>query len=67
MGLWSGEEGKPFKDDLKGSGEVPVDHGQAEVQPNSPNDTFDPNLVNAINGGNAPDVAMPFGPDYIGQ
>ena len=37
------------------------------MQPNTPNDTFDPNLVNAINGGNAPDVAMPFGPDYIGQ
>ena len=37
------------------------------MQPNTPNDTFDPNLVNAINGGNAPDVAMPFGPDYVGQ
>ena len=37
------------------------------MQPNPPNDTFDPNLVNAINGGNPPDVAMPFGPDYVGQ
>ena len=31
------------------------------------NDTFDPNLINAIKGGNAPDVALPFGPDYVGQ
>jgi multiple sugar transport system substrate-binding protein len=37
------------------------------VQPNTDNDTFDPNLVNAINGGNAPDVAMPFSPEYVGQ
>ena len=37
------------------------------VQPNRLNDTFDPNLINAINGGNPPDVALPFGPDYVGQ
>ena len=36
------------------------------VQPNTVNDTFDPNLINAIKGGNPPDVALPFGPDYVG-
>ena len=66
--LWSGEEGKPFNDALKGfTKKYPWITVKQIVQPNTPNDTFDPNLVNAINGGNAPDVAMPFGPDYIGQ
>ena len=66
--LWSGEEGKPFNDNLKGfTKKYPWITVKQIVQPNTPNDTFDPNLVNAINGGNAPDVAMPFGPDYIGQ
>ena len=37
------------------------------VQPNTVNDTFDPNLINAIKGGNPPDVALPFGPDYVAQ
>ena len=45
-----------------------MDHDQARACSRTPpNDTFDPNLVNAINGGNPPDVAMPFGPDYVGQ
>jgi ABC-type glycerol-3-phosphate transport system substrate-binding protein len=66
--LWSGEEGKPFNDALKGfTKKYPWITVKQIVQPNTPNDTFNPNLVNAINGGNAPDVAMPFGPDYIGQ
>ena len=66
--LWSGEEGKPFNDNLKGfTKKYPWITVKQIVQPNTPNDTFNPNLVNAINGGNAPDVAMPFGPDYIGQ
>jgi multiple sugar transport system substrate-binding protein len=66
--LWSGEEGKPFNDALKGfTQKYPWITVKQIVQPNTDNDTFDPNLVNAINGGNAPDVAMPFGPDYVGQ
>jgi multiple sugar transport system substrate-binding protein len=66
--LWSGEEAKPFHDALKRFQQkypwITIDE---KVQPNTNNDTFDPNLVNAINGGNPPDVAMPFGPDYVGQ
>ena len=66
--LWSGEEGKPFNDALKGfTAKYPWITVRQIVQPNTNNDTFDPNLINAINGGNSPDVAMPFGPDYIGQ
>jgi multiple sugar transport system substrate-binding protein len=66
--LWSGEEGKPFNDALKGfTAKYPWITVKQIVQPNTNNDTFDPNLINAINGGNPPDVAMPFGPDYIGQ
>ena len=30
-------------------------------------DTFDPNLIAAIKGGNAPDVAIGFTPSYAGQ
>ncbi len=66
--LWSGEEGKPFNDALKGfTKQYPWITVKQIIQPNTANDTFDPNLINAINGGNSPDVAMPFGPDYIGQ
>jgi multiple sugar transport system substrate-binding protein len=66
--LWSGEEGKPFNEAFKGfQKKYPWITVKQVVQPNTTNDTFDPNLVNAINGGNSPDVAMPFGPDYIGQ
>ena len=66
--MWSGREAQPFKDALKRfQVKYPWITIKEEVQPNPPNDTFDPNLVNAINGGNPPDVAMPFGPDYVGQ
>ncbi len=66
--LWSGQEGKPFNDNLKAfTQKYPWITVKQIVQPNTANDTFDPNLINAINGGNPPDVAMPFGPDYIGQ
>jgi multiple sugar transport system substrate-binding protein len=65
---WSGEEGKPFNDALKGfTKKYPWITVKQLVQPNPPNDTFDPNLINAINGGNPPDVANDFGPDYNGQ
>ena len=30
-------------------------------------DTFDQQLIKAINTGNGPDVAISFGPDYVGQ
>ena len=66
--LWSGEEGKPFNDALKGfTKQYPWITIKQIIQPNTATDTFDPNLINAINGGNPPDVAMPFGPDYVGQ
>ena len=66
--LWSGREAKPFKDALKRfQVKYPWITIKEEVQPNGNTNTFDPNLVNAINGGNPPDVAMPFGPDYVGQ
>jgi multiple sugar transport system substrate-binding protein len=66
--LFSGEEKKPFNDALAGfHKKYPWITIKQEVQPNTNNDTFDPNLIAAIKGGNAPDVALPFGPDYIGQ
>ena len=66
--LFSGEEKKPFNDALAGfHKKYPWITIKQEVQPNTDNDTFDPNLINAIKGGNSPDVALPFGPDYIGQ
>jgi multiple sugar transport system substrate-binding protein len=66
--LFSGEEKKPFNDALAGfHKQYPWITIKQEVQPNTDNDTFDPNLINAIKGGNPPDVALPFGPDYIGQ
>ena len=67
--LWSGEEAQAVQRQ-RSSGftkKYPWITVKQIVQPNTPNDTFDPNLVNAINGGNPPDVAMPFGPDYVGQ
>ncbi|HEV8450725.1 MAG TPA: hypothetical protein VGQ45_04780, partial [Gaiellales bacterium] len=43
--LWSGEEGKPFNDALKGfTKKYPWITVKQIVQPNTPNDTFDPNL-----------------------
>jgi multiple sugar transport system substrate-binding protein len=66
--LWSGEEGQPFQHALQGfKDKYPWITIKQEVQPNTDDDTFDPNLLKAINGGDAPDVAMPFGPDYVGQ
>ncbi len=66
--LFAGEESKPFNEALAGfTKKYPWITIKQEVQPNTDDDTFDPNLVNAINGGNSPDVAMPFGPDYVGQ
>ncbi|HYX87470.1 MAG TPA: ABC transporter substrate-binding protein [Gaiellales bacterium] len=66
--LFSGEEAKPFKDAMAGFyKKYPWIHVKMAVQPNTTNDTFDPNLINAIKGGNAPDVALPFGPDYVAQ
>src|SRR5512146_3347099 len=66
--LWSGEEVKPFNDALKGfKKKYPWITVKQIVQPNTTNDTFAPNLISAINGGSPPDVAMPFGPDYVGQ
>jgi multiple sugar transport system substrate-binding protein len=66
--MWSGREAQPFRDALKRfQVKYPWITIDQKVQPNTDNDTFDPNLLRAINGGNAPDVAMPFGPDYVGQ
>ncbi len=66
--MFAGEESQPFNDALAGfKAKYPWITIKQEVQPNPDTDTFDPNLINAINGGNSPDVAMPFGPDYVGQ
>ena len=66
--LFGGEEAPVFAKALAGFHEqYPWITVKPIVQPNTVNDTFDPNLINAIKGGNAPDVALPFGPDYVGQ
>ncbi len=66
--MFAGEEAAPFNAALaRFHQKYPWITIKPEVQPNTDDDTFDPNLINAINGGNAPDVAMPFGPDYAGQ
>ncbi len=66
--MFGGEEAAPFNKALEGfSKQYPWITVKQVVQPNTDNDTFDPNLVNAIKGGNAPDVAMPFTPEYVGQ
>jgi multiple sugar transport system substrate-binding protein len=66
--LFGGEESKPFNDALAGfSKKYPWITVKQVVQPNTDNDTFDPNLINAIKGGNSPDVALSFQPDYVGQ
>jgi multiple sugar transport system substrate-binding protein len=66
--MFAGEESKPFNTALAGfKQQYPWITIKQAVQPNTDDDTFDPNLINAIKGGNAPDVAMPFGPDYVGQ
>src|ERR671921_863263 len=54
--LFGGEESKPFNDALAGfSKKYPWITVKQVVQPNTDNDTFDPNLINAIKGGNSPD------------
>jgi multiple sugar transport system substrate-binding protein len=66
--MFAGEEKKPFEDALARFHRLyPWITVKQEVQPNGDTDTFDPNLINAIKGGNPPDVALPFGPDYVGQ
>jgi multiple sugar transport system substrate-binding protein len=66
--LWSGAEKKAFDGQLaRFHKKYPWITIKEIQQPNTDNDTFDPNLVNAIKAGTQPDVAMPFGPDYVGQ
>ena len=66
--LFGGEEAPVFKKALAGfHKQYPWITVKPIVQPNTVNDTFDPNLINAIKGGNPPDVALPFGPDYVAQ
>ena len=66
--LFGGEEAKPFANALAGFHKLyPWIHLKLVLQPNTTNDTFDPNLIAAIKGGNAPDVALSFAPDYAGQ
>jgi ABC-type glycerol-3-phosphate transport system substrate-binding protein len=62
------EEAKPFADAIAGFSKLyPWIHLKLILQPNPDNDTFDPNLIAAIKGGNAPDVAIGFTPSYAGQ
>ena len=66
--LFGGEEAPVFAKALAGfHKQYPWITVKPIVQPNTVNDTFDPNLINAIKGGNPPDVALPFGPDYVAQ
>ena len=66
--LFGGEEAPVFEKALAGfHKQYPWITVKPIVQPNTVNDTFDPNLINAIKGGNPPDVALPFGPDYVAQ
>jgi multiple sugar transport system substrate-binding protein len=65
---FAAEEAKPFADALTGFAKrYPWIHLNLALQPNPANDTFDPNLIAAIKGGNAPDVAIGFTPAYAGQ
>jgi multiple sugar transport system substrate-binding protein len=62
------EEAKPFQNGIaRFEKQYPWIHVKLALQPNPDNDTFDPNLIAAIKGGNAPDVAIDFGPGYAGQ
>ena len=66
--LYTGDEGQAFKDGLKGfEKQYPWIHLKLVLQPNTDNDTFDPNLIQAIHGGDAPDVAVSFTPSYDAQ
>jgi multiple sugar transport system substrate-binding protein len=63
-----GGELKPFTDGIaRFEKQYPWIHVKLELQPNPDTDTFDPNLIAAIKGGNAPDVAVGFTPAYAGQ
>ncbi len=65
---YTGEEAKPFQDGINAfEKQYPWIHVHLALQPNPTNDTFDPNLIAAIKGGNAPDVAIGFTPSYAGQ
>jgi multiple sugar transport system substrate-binding protein len=65
---YSQEESKPFLDGIAAfEKQYPWIHVKLELQPNPDQDTFDPNLIAAIKGGNAPDVAIGFTPAYAGQ
>ena len=65
---FAAEEAKPFADALSGfRTRYPWIHLNLALQPNPDQDTFDPNLIAAIKGGNAPDVAIGFTPSYAGQ
>jgi multiple sugar transport system substrate-binding protein len=65
---YTAEEAKPFADGIAGfEKQYPWIHVHLELQPNPSQDTFDPNLIAAIKGGNAPDVAIGFTPSYAGQ
>ncbi len=62
------EEAKPFQDGITAfEKQYPWIHVHLALQPNPDQDTFDPNLIAAIKGGNAPDVAIGFTPSYAGQ
>jgi len=62
------EEAKPFANGIAAfEKKYPWIHVKPELQPNPDQDTFDPNLIAAIKGGNAPDVAVGFTPSYAGQ
>ena len=62
------EEAKPFQEGIaRFEKQYPWIHVKLALQPNPDNDTFDPNLIAAIKGGNAPDVAIDFAPSYAGQ
>src|SRR6185437_1397105 len=63
-----GGELKPFTNGIaRFEKQYPWIHVKLELQPNPDQDTFDPNLIAAIKGGNAPDVAVGFTPSYAGQ
>ena len=65
---FAAEEAKPFAEALSGfKKQYPWIHLNLALQPNPATDTFDPNLIAAIKGGNAPDVAIGFTPSYAGQ
>ncbi|MGZ4481510.1 MAG: extracellular solute-binding protein [Gaiellales bacterium] len=66
--LWADGELIAFKKGLAGFHQrYPWITVKLVAQPNTDTDTFDPNLIDAIKGGNPPDAALSFVPDYVGQ